>query len=337
MALAHSRDRIYQRTVEVTVHNVDKGGNFLGQLTVNKYDLGLKLVEEGLARVQPRSLDKILNKNDYKKAQEKAQKSKLGIWYNWDEEAEKARQAAWEQERSNRKENPEQKAPDRFQIVVTEIIDGANFCYQVFGDETKALSEMMNHFQNKDWEKMEPYIPKPKEIVSAKFSQDNHWYRAEVSKINNEGTETATYQLTYIDYGNSETVSAQNIRKLLPEFSEKVVPRQAKIGRLAYIIPPKLTDDFGKESAAYFKELVWEKTLDATLYTDYGNPSLVVGDPKASITINGALVAEGLARTEKRRTGNQFFQALKQEEEKARKDHVNMWQFGDIPDSDDEM
>jgi len=195
---------------------------------------------------------------------------------------------------------------------------------------------MMNHFQNTEWEKMEPYTPKLKEVVSAKFSQDNHWYRAEVTKVN-EAADTS-YQLTYIDYGNSETVTGQNIRKLLPEFNEKVVPRQAKVGRLAYIIPPKLTDEFGKESATYFKELVWEKTLDATLYTDYnGNHSLVVGDPKASITINGALVAEGLARTEKRRTGNQFFQALKQEEEKARKDHVNMWQFGDIPDSDDEM
>jgi len=130
----------------------------------------------------------------------------------------------------------------------------------------------------------------------------------------------------------------KNIRKLLPDFVEKVVPKQAKVGRLAYIIPPKLTDDFGKEAAAYFKELVWGKTLDATLYTDYsGNTSLVIGDPQASITINGALVAEGLARTEKRRTGNQFFQALRQEEEKARRDHLNMWHWGDIPDSDDEI
>jgi len=126
---------------------------------------------------------------------------------------------------------------------------------------------------------------------------------------------------------------------MLPEFNEKVLPRQSRVGRLAYIIPPKMEDEFGKDAAAFFKQLVWGKTLTATSYKDYvtGGVTLVVGDPATSITINGALVAAGLARTERRRAGNQFFQALKLEEEKARKDHLNMWQYGDIPDSDEEM
>jgi len=271
-----------------------------------------------------------------KKHKKKHKKPKQGIWLNWDEAAEKAAQDAWEQQKKARQGTSEQKAPDRFQIAVTEILDGANFCYQVIGDETKALSEMMNHFQNVEWEKNPVYVPKVKEVVSARFSQDKHWYRAEVSKIN-EGT-NPTYDLTFIDYGNSETTTGDNIRALLPEFNEKVVPRQAKVGHLAYIVPPKMSEDYGKDASAFFKELVWGKTLTATAYTDYGgNTSLVVGDPETSVTVNGALITAGLARTEKRKTGNQYFQALRQEEEKARKEHVNIWEHGDIPDSDDEM
>jgi len=224
-----------------------------------------------------------------------------------------------------------------FEIAVTEIIDGCNFCYQIIGDETKVLSDMMNQFQNTDWEKMESYTPKEKEVVSAKFSQDNHWYRAQVTKIN-AAENPQTYDLYYIDYGNTESTTAANIRKLLPDFSEKVVKRQAHEGRLSYIVPPRLSDEFGKDAAACFKELVWGKTLTATLNQDRdGNPTLVVGDPVASITINGALVAAGLARTERRRNPNAFFAALVEEEEKARRDHLNIWQYGDIPDSDDEM
>jgi len=183
---------------------------------------------------------------------------------------------------------------------------------------------------------MESHTPKEKEVVSARFSQDNHWYRAQVTKIN-PGT-TPTYDLTYIDYGNTETTTAQHIRKLLSDFSEKIVARQAKVGRLAYITPPKLTDEFGKDAATFFKNLVWGKTLTATLNSDRdGNPTLIVGDPQASITINGALVAEGLARTERRRNAGPFFAILREEEDKARKDHLNIWQYGDIPDSDDEI
>lgn len=333
-ALQLAREKVFQRSVEVHIYNVDKGGNFLGQLIVNKQDFGLKLVEEGLARVSSRSLDSLSNKNDYKRLQEKAQKSRLNLWKDWDEEAEKAKQAAREQERKARNESTEHKSPDRFQIAVTEIIDGSTFCYQIIGEETKALSEMMNQFQNVDWTSLEPYTPKVGEVVSAQFSHDSNWYRAQISKVHSN-----SYDVVYIDYGNSESVTHDKVRKLLTEFDERIVPRQAKTGKLAYIITPKLADDFGKDAAEFFKALVWGKTLSATLYTDnYTNTtSLVVGDPETNVTVNMALVSAGLAQTEKRRFGNQFFQGLKQEEEKARRDRLNLWQFGDIPDSDDEM
>jgi len=297
----------------------------------------LKLVEEGMARIQSRSLDKIINKKEYIEGQKNAQKAKKGMWINYDEAAENiAREERFKARQTTNDASSASSGSSKkpFEIAVTEIIDGCNFCYQIIGDETKALSDMMNQFQNTDWDKMDAYTPKEKEVVSAKFSQDNHWYRAEVTKVNGD-----SFDLYFIDYGNTETTTSKNIRKLVQDFSEKVVKRQAKEGRLAYIVPPRLSDEFGKDAAACFKELVWGKTLTATINQDRdGNPTLVVGtDRETSITINGALVAAGLARTERRRTTNAFFTALKEEEEKARRERVNIWQYGDIPDSDDEM
>jgi len=155
-----------------------------------------------------------------------------------------------------------------------------------------------------------------------------------IQAVNDNGT----FNVIYIDYGNAEAIKSDRIRRLMSEFDEKTLPRQAHFGRLAYILPPKMEEEFGKDAVAFFRELGWGKQkLTATSYRDFnGNVSLVVGDPETAITINGALVSAGLARVERRRNGNQYFMALKQEEEKARKDHMNIWQYGDLPDSDDE-
>jgi len=247
------------------------------------------------------------------------------------------KKAAWEEERKTRKDIIDQNPPDRSQIAVTEIIDGANFCYQIIVEETRALSDLMNLFQATDWSNLPPHEAKQREVVSAQFSHDGNWYRAEIKNvIDIDGSKS--YDVVYIDYGNGETVGLEKVRKLGQEFNEKVLPRQAKIGRLAYIVPPKADDEFSKDSAALFKQLVWGRTLNATCYTDYKTKeeTLVIGDPETNITINGALVSAGLARTEKRRYNNDFFRTLKEEEDKARKDRLNIWQYGDLPDSDDE-
>jgi staphylococcal nuclease domain-containing protein 1 len=70
------------------------------------------------------------------------------------------------------------------------------------------------------------FEPKAGELVSAKFS-DGSWYRAKVRRTSPIKKEA---EVTFIDYGNQDTVSFKNIRPLDPKF--KSLPGQAQDARL---------------------------------------------------------------------------------------------------------
>lgn len=98
-----------------------------------------------------------------------------------------------------------------------------------------------------------------------------------------------------------------------------------------------MDEEFGRDAAALFKELVWGKTLVASIQGyEAGKAQLSLGDPEARMPINAALVTAGLARVERRRRQNKYYEELQKEEAKAKVQRTMMWQYGDAPDSDDE-
>ena len=70
------------------------------------------------------------------------------------------------------------------------------------------------------------FVPKSGELVSAKFS-DGSWYRAKVRRASPLKKEA---EVTFIDYGNQDTVSFKDIRPLDPKF--RSLPGQAHDARL---------------------------------------------------------------------------------------------------------
>lgn len=117
---------------------------------------------------------------------------------------------------------------------------------------------------------------------------------------------------------------------------------------------PLLTNS---DAAAFFKELVWGKTLLANIQYTEGEDSETVyhislGDEETKTNINGALVIQGLARVESRRqtriVNKDFvstsylplssfkYNVLQQEENKAKAGRLCIWQYGTIPDSDED-
>jgi len=124
-------------------------------------------------------------------------------------------------------------------ILVTEIEDASKFYIQVLGPEQKQLEELMKNLtllQQKDLS--EPYNPVVGELVIAKFTEDEGWYRGKILKKTPEGE----YDVFYVDYGNFETLSNSRIRQIPPEFT--ALPYQAKEARLAYVRIPSLNDEF---------------------------------------------------------------------------------------------
>ncbi|XP_077546906.1 protein tudor-like isoform X2 [Haemaphysalis longicornis] len=57
------------------------------------------------------------------------------------------------------------------------------------------------------------FRPQPGDHVACRFSEDGAFYRAEVKKVVEGG-----FDVAYLDYGNEETVSPQDIRPLAPQF-----------------------------------------------------------------------------------------------------------------------
>jgi staphylococcal nuclease domain-containing protein 1 len=74
------------------------------------------------------------------------------------------------------------------------------------------------------------FVPKGGDLVSAKFS-DGSWYRAKVRRASPVKKEA---EVTFIDYGNQDTINFSNIRPLDPKF--RSLPGQAHDARLRYVI-----------------------------------------------------------------------------------------------------
>jgi staphylococcal nuclease domain-containing protein 1 len=70
------------------------------------------------------------------------------------------------------------------------------------------------------------FEPKSGDLVSAKFS-DGSWYRAKVRRSSPIKKEA---EVTFIDYGNQDTVAFKNMRVLDPKF--RSLPGQAQEARL---------------------------------------------------------------------------------------------------------
>lgn len=73
------------------------------------------------------------------------------------------------------------------------------------------------------------FVPKGGDLVSAKFS-DGAWYRAKIRRSSPIKKEA---EVTFIDYGNQDTVAFSNIRPLDPQFRSLL--GQAQDARLRFV------------------------------------------------------------------------------------------------------
>jgi len=225
-------------------------------------------------------------------------------------------------------------------VIVTEVLDGGHFYVQIKGEEHAELEKLMQQLQQSKKPSPPDWVPKRGDKVVALFSVDNKWYRGYVRDVLGSKTsdDPTRFAISYVDYGNVEIVTANELRPLEPAFLR--LPPQAKECYLACIRVPRLSEDFGREAASFFKELVWEKTMWGNIeYRDHdGRLFLSLGDPQSQVHVNAALVHAGFARVQNKSDKTLALQIakLKTEEEFAKKSHLNIWRYGDFSDDEDE-
>ncbi|KAJ7957145.1 Ribonuclease [Quillaja saponaria] len=343
-AIALMRRKIMQRDVEIEVETVDRTGTFLGSLWESKTNVAITLLEAGLAKLQTSfGTDRIPDFHLLERAEQAAKRQKLKIWENYVEGEEVSNGSA-----------VETKQKEVLKVTVTEVLGGGKFYVQTVGDQKIAsIQQQLSSLNLQESPLIGAFSPKKGDIVLAHFLADNSWYRAMIVNAPRGAVESPKdkFEVFYIDYGNQEVIPYSQLRPLDPSVS--AAPGLAQLCSLAYIKVPSLEEDFGQEAAEYMSEQTLVKEFRAKIEERENagvkvkgqgtgttlNVTLVAVD--SEISINAAMLQEGLARIEKKNRWDSkdrqvALENLEQFQEEARTNRRGMWHYGDIQSDDEE-
>lgn len=139
-AMQFTRHHLLQREVIIQVETCDKGGTYLGTLLLQgppPFDLGLALLEKGLASLHFTFDESRPGGKALVAAEKMARENKIGIWENWKPPTEETEEENGTSAKGRRDAGP-------IPVAVTHIVDGSNFFIQKLND-TKApmISEQL--------------------------------------------------------------------------------------------------------------------------------------------------------------------------------------------------
>eukprot|EP00898_Chlorokybus_atmophyticus_P005051 jgi/Chlat1/5547/Chrsp369S00840 len=346
-ALQFMRHKILQHDVEVEIESIDKTGTFLGRLFLNRTNVGVELLSNGLATLHPSfSADRVPGGNELMAAEALAKKQRVNIWQNYVEPVAGEGDDSASGDVGNRNK-------EMLRVRVSEIKDATEFYVQKITGEPQLpwLEEQLRSLSLDLAEKLPPVMfdPKRGDIVLGRFTGDDNWARAYVESVLRDASGlkiNTKYEVFYLDYGNRETLAFSRLRPLEVSANLGAVPQQAQLCQLAFLKVPKLDEDFGMDAANLFGRLVAGKELTACVEEvdrtggKQGSKLMVtLVVPGLQETVNIALLKNGLARLEKARgTGwrAQEIKKLLEHQDQARQSRLNLWQYGDIDSEEDE-
>ena len=206
-----------------------------------------------------------------------------------------------------------------------------------------AVTDLMNSFRsfhisssaNKPLEQ----APKAGDFVSARFSEDNEWYRA---RIRRNDRENKTSEVVYIDYGNSETIPWSRLRTLDPtRFGVQKLRAQALDAVFSFLQFPT-APEYLREAVNIISDSTADRQLVANV--DYIDPRegtlhVTLFDPKQSDSgndsVKGDIISEGLAMVPKKlkaweRAAGDVVAVLKKREQVAKDNRLGQWEYGDL-------
>ncbi|KAJ6800938.1 ribonuclease TUDOR 2-like [Iris pallida] len=345
-AIAFMRRKILQRDVEIEVETADRTGTFLGSLWEGRTNVAVTLLEAGLAKLQTSfGSDRIPDAHLLAQAEQSAKRQKLKIWENYVEGQEVT---------SGPTSDTKQK--EVLKVVVTEVLGGGKFYVQTVGDQKMAaIQQQLASLSLQEAPVIGAFNPAKGDIVLAQFSVDNSWNRAMIVNGPRGGVESPKdkFEVFYIDYGNQETIPYSHLRPL--DHSVSSAPGMAQLCKLAFIKVPDLEDDFGQEAAEYlsectlntskeFRAMIEERDTSGGKTKGQGTGAVLVVtlvDVEAESSINAAMLQEGLARLERRkrwdtRERKSAIDNLEEFQDKAKKERLKIWQYGDVQSDDEE-
>ncbi len=370
-ALAFSSERFLQRDVDVEIYGIDKVGGFIGALFLNRSEnAAVQLVEHGLADVHAYSAESTSFAAQLTAAEASAKQGKKGMWHSYDGAAEAAAAsaaaataaAAAAPAAKAANGNGAAAAPARTEYVDVVISDvrgnGSDvpfsFAVQILDDKIAQLETLMGDLAvaQKSGPPSAPvgFTPRSGDLVSAKFSADQCWYRAQILRSH---PSTKTANVVYMDYGNMEEVSWKDLRPLdLARFGKGRLAPQAHEARLSFV---KLFDgkstDYVLDAQDRFREIAEGRKLIANIEQREPASAATGGQPRLHLTLydpadpavgnpssclNMHLVREGWALVDRSvpyaRSHAAMSSALADAEAEARRTRAGVFTYGDPTD-----
>ena len=317
-----------QREVRVEVEAVDKGGNFLGQITTDEgVSLSLSLVEAGYAAVYKSSSTNPAFYAQLASTEVKAKEKRLNRWKNYVEEVVVPKEEA-------EKNEPQERVVNHKKIVVTEVTNELHFYGQLVENGPKL--EQLTTQLRAELEARPPvvgaYTPKVGDLCVAKFSMDDEWYRAKVLSVS--GSQVS---VLFVDYGNREQTQAVKLAQIPAGF--EVLPAQAHEYALALVQLSSDEDDV-EVAVDRFKELVAaQPDAEFAINSEYksGTVDFVALYDAKKVDVGKSLISEGFVsidRSHKERRLAKLFSEYLKSLSQAKASHKNMWKYGDKEQDD---
>jgi staphylococcal nuclease domain-containing protein 1 len=139
-------------------------------------------------------------------------------------------------------------------VLVSDIrADPFSFSFQTLKDGgIPELERLMKDFalHHKTLSQPASVTPRSGDMVSARFSVDQQWYRARVLRANPAKKQA---EVQFVDYGNSEQLPFSELRTLDGSF--KSLPSQSQSATLSLVSLFDSKSDYGAESLDLFRSL----------------------------------------------------------------------------------
>ena len=354
--------RCLQRDVEIDVEATDKVGGFIGTLYVNRENFAKLLLEEGLASVHAYSAEQSAHGPELFAAEDRAKKAKKGMWHDYDPSItdgmdDLSLTNTTQQQHSNGTTTAPSEPPrkDYRDVLITHIDPTtAHLKLQIMSPSTTgALNTLMSSFSthHRTTTTSLPSPPKTGDLVSARFSLDNEWYRARIRRNDRENKKA---DVLFIDYGNSETLPWNELRPLPAQFSTQKLKAQAIDAAFSFLQFPK-SNDYLTDACSWVESRTAGRQLVASVDKEEKDGMLWVTlfDPEAEErgegagagagkdeSINSEIIVEGLATVKRDLKGwevgrEDVVKRLRSKMEEAKREKRGVWEYGEVEGEDD--
>ncbi|KAI9571098.1 hypothetical protein HD554DRAFT_2239128 [Boletus coccyginus] len=330
--------RYMQRDVEFEVESTDKSGGFIGALWLKNENAAISLAREGYAFVHAFSADGLSWAKQIYDAEAEAKQARRNVWKDYDEEAEQAAQTPVEDVSALK--------PEYIDVIISDVRtkDGLNLSVQILNTEGIAsLEQLMRDFSLHHKSAAVPanFTPTNGDLVSAKFS-DGSWYRAKIRRASPIKKEA---EVTFIDYGNQDTIKFSDLRPLDPKF--RSLPGQAQDARLSFVKLVNPDSEYYLEAIDRFRSLCEGRKLIANIDQKEGNilhlRLIDPADPASAqnplACINAGLLREGLASIDRKNCKylGAYPHVVKHLQEcvaAGKRERLGMFEFGDVEEDE---